>query len=282
MFEEARDATLLDAYSEAVTGAVEAIQPSVVHVDVARERGRGGGSGFVFTPDGLIVTNSHVASGAARLEVSLPDGSSRVASIVGDDPGTDLAILKIDAPQLRPARLGDSKKVRPGQVAIAVGSPLGFASTVTAGIVSATGRSHALGLGPARRPGDPDRRGAQPGQLGRAAGELARRGDRREHRDDRGRAGARVRARGRPLEEPRGRADPRRPDPPQPPRGRRADRADPPLGRAPLRPGGGDGRRRPGRRGQERRAEGGRPGRRRDRRVRRRRRWSASTTCTGC
>ncbi len=141
MFEEARDATLLDAYSEAVTGAVEAIQPSVVHVDVARERGRGGGSGFVFTPDGLIVTNSHVASGAARLEVSLPDGSSRVASIVGDDPGTDLAILKIDAPQLRPARLGDSKKVRPGQVAIAVGSPLGFASTVTAGIVSATGRS---------------------------------------------------------------------------------------------------------------------------------------------
>jgi len=135
------DAPLLDAYSEAVTGAVEAIQPSVVHVDVARERGRGGGSGFVFTPDGLIVTNSHVASGAARLEVSLPDGSSRIASIVGDDPGTDLAILKIDAPQLRPARLGDSKKVRPGQVAIAVGSPLGFASTVTAGIVSATGRS---------------------------------------------------------------------------------------------------------------------------------------------
>ena len=134
---DSSDAPLLDAYSEAVTGAVEAIQPSVVHVDVARERGRGGGSGFVFTPDGLIVTNSHVASGAARLEVSLPDGSSRVASIVGDDPGTDLAILKIDAPQLQPARLGDSKQVRPGQVAIAVGSPLGFASTVTAGIVSA-------------------------------------------------------------------------------------------------------------------------------------------------
>ena len=135
------ETSLLDAYSEAVIGAVEAIQPSVVHVDVQRERARGGGSGFVFTPDGLVVTNSHVAGGAARVEVSLADGARSVASIVGDDPGTDLAILKIDAPQLRPARLGDSKKVRPGQIAIAVGSPLGFASTVTAGIVSATGRS---------------------------------------------------------------------------------------------------------------------------------------------
>ena len=124
-----------------MVGAVEAIQPSVVHVDVQREQGRGGGSGFVFTPDGLVVTNSHVASGAARLEVSLPDGSRRVATVVGDDPGTDLAILKIDAPQLRAARLGESKLVRPGQLAIAVGSPLGFASTVTSGIVSATGRS---------------------------------------------------------------------------------------------------------------------------------------------
>src|SRR5262245_38629068 len=141
MFDETNDAPLLDAYSEAVTGAVETIQPSVVHVDVQRERGRGGGSGFVFTPDGLIVTNSHVAGGAAKLEVSLADGSRRLASIVGDDPGTDLAILKIDGPQLRAAALGESKKVRPGQLAIAVGSPLGFASTVTAGIVSATGRS---------------------------------------------------------------------------------------------------------------------------------------------
>ena len=141
MFDELNDTPLLDAYSDAVIGAVETIQPSVVHVDVQRERGRGGGSGFVFTPDGLVVTNSHVAGGAAKLEVSLADGSRRVASIVGDDPGTDLAILKIDAPQLRAARLGESKKVRPGQVAIAVGSPLGFASTVTAGIVSATGRS---------------------------------------------------------------------------------------------------------------------------------------------
>src|SRR5215471_2866279 len=99
------DLRLLDAYSEAVVGAVEAIQPSVVHVDVARRGARGGGSGFVLTPDGLVVTNSHVASGADKLEVNLPDGSRRVGSIVGDDPGTDLAILKIDAPGLSPAVL---------------------------------------------------------------------------------------------------------------------------------------------------------------------------------
>ncbi|HKC51470.1 MAG TPA: trypsin-like peptidase domain-containing protein [Myxococcota bacterium] len=138
---ERGDEPLLDAYSQAVVSAVEAIQPSVVHVEVERRGARGGGSGFVFTPDGLLVTNSHVAGGATRLEVSLADGSERIATIVGDDPGTDLAILKIDGPQLRSATLGDSSRVRPGQLAIAVGSPLGFASTVTAGIVSARGRS---------------------------------------------------------------------------------------------------------------------------------------------
>jgi len=136
-----RDGALLDAYSEAVAGAVEAIQPSVVHVEIERRGARGGGSGFVLTPDGLLVTNSHVVSGAGQIEISLPDGARRVASIVGDDPGTDLAILKIDAPALRAAPLGDSSKLRPGQLAVAVGSPLGFTSTVTAGIVSATGRS---------------------------------------------------------------------------------------------------------------------------------------------
>jgi len=142
------DEGLLDAYSRAVTGAVEAIQPSVVHVQIEGRRAgrggeslRGGGSGFVLTPDGLIVTNSHVVHAAARIEVSAPDGMRREASLVGDDPDTDLAILKIDAPDLRAARLGDSHRVRPGQLAIAVGSPFGFESTVTAGIVSACGRS---------------------------------------------------------------------------------------------------------------------------------------------
>ena len=99
---------LLDAYSRAVTGAVEAIRPSVVHVQIEGRRAgpggqpvRGGGSGFVLTPDGLLVTNSHVVHGAARIEVSAPDGARREASLVGDDPDTDLAILKIDAPDLR-------------------------------------------------------------------------------------------------------------------------------------------------------------------------------------
>jgi len=142
------DEGLLDAYSHAVTGAVEAIRSSVVHVAVEGRRTgpgglpvRGGGSGFALTPDGLLVTNSHVVHGAARIEVSAPDGARREASLVGDDPDTDLAILKIDAPALRAARLGNSGQVRPGQLAIAVGSPFGFESTVTAGIVSACGRS---------------------------------------------------------------------------------------------------------------------------------------------
>src|SRR6266704_2397930 len=125
------DATLLDAYSRAVTAAVARVRPSVVHSRVER-RGRrgqareGAGSGFIITPDGYLITNSHVAGGASALQATLPDGRTVDGELVGDDPDSDLAVVKIGADGLSYGRLGDSTRVRVGQVAIAIGSPYGF------------------------------------------------------------------------------------------------------------------------------------------------------------
>jgi S1-C subfamily serine protease len=138
------DNTLLDAYSEAVTQAVGRVSPSVVRLDIrSGGRGRAGsGSGVILSPDGLVLTNSHVVQGAKRVEVTALDGRSLSARVLGDDPDTDLALVRIEEDAAFPsAMLGDSKRLSAGEIAIAIGNPFGFDASVTAGVISALGRS---------------------------------------------------------------------------------------------------------------------------------------------
>jgi S1-C subfamily serine protease len=134
---QADDRVLLDAYSSAVVHAVEAVGPAVVKIDAAQ----GGGSGVLFTPDGLILTNSHVVDNSGPLTVVMTDGRSLRADLIGKDADTDLAVIRVDGSTLPWATLGDSRAVRVGQIAIAIGNPYGFHHSVTAGVVSALGRS---------------------------------------------------------------------------------------------------------------------------------------------
>src|SRR5205823_11982579 len=136
------DIALLDEYSRTIVSAVDRVAPSVVNIEPRAGRTRhGSGSGFIIALDGFILTNSHVVHGAREIVVNLSDGCESRAQPVGDDPDTDLTVIRIDAAQLSHVRLADSETLRVGQIAIAIGNPLGFQASVTAGVISALGRS---------------------------------------------------------------------------------------------------------------------------------------------
>jgi S1-C subfamily serine protease len=140
---------LLDAYSQAVASTVRRAGPAVVHIQARSEQrgGGGSGSGFLISPDGFVMTNSHVVHGADDVRAQTPDGRESRAELIGDDPDTDLAVLRIDLPELHHLRFADSDKIAVGQIAVAIGNPLGLDNTVTAGIVSALGRTFSARTG---------------------------------------------------------------------------------------------------------------------------------------